>query len=119
MNSLARGQLQLIPRSTGDVHIGLSSEVKGDFGLQGISVLEFVNEDMGIPGLEIATGLFIAPQQAASPYQQVIRGGYTVGFCGLPSTGRRTPLSVRAVRDLPVPYESSAEMTGRFAEMIL
>ncbi len=76
---LSRRQRQGWPRVLLNVGVGVAGQVEGDFGLQGVGVLKFVDEDVGILALEVSPRAVIE-QQIASPHQQVVKGAYAVAL---------------------------------------
>ena len=77
---LARGQGQGVPGLVGDIGIGGGGQVEGDFGLEGVGVLELVNQDVGVFVLEVLAGVGVVPQEVARPDQEVVEGGDAFGF---------------------------------------
>ena len=77
---LARLQRQGVPGLVGNIGIGGGGQVEGDFGLQGVGVLELVNQDMGVLPLEMRPRLAIIPQEVARPDQHIVKGSDAFGF---------------------------------------
>ena len=72
---LAGFQRQGMPGLPANIGIRFGRQVKSDFGLQRVGVLELVNQDAGVFLPAVSAGAGIVPQQVPRPDQQVVKSG--------------------------------------------
>ena len=77
---LAGLQRQGRPGLPANIGIRFGRQVKSDFGLQRIGVLELINQDAGVLLPAVGAGVGIVPQQVPRPDQQVVKSGDALGL---------------------------------------